>query len=136
MKNIGDLWGLHFMGPGTTGKTIDAFHNPFSIAIALLIFLSSLVSEHCPNLGKRKVILAISLNLRQSGVVSKLDNRGASLGVRRLVFTLPNVVRPCCREAAALRGARHAKRCGAARLCILRAFRIPSKYVSMERAGR
>ena len=27
---------------------------------------------------------------------------------------LPNVVRPCCREAAALRGARHAKRGGAA----------------------
>ena len=25
---------------------------------------------------------------------------------------LPNVVRPCCREAAALRGARHAKRGG------------------------
>ena len=27
---------------------------------------------------------------------------------------LPNVVRPCCREAAALRGTRHAKRGGAA----------------------
>ena len=29
-------------------------------------------------------------------------------------FAMPNVVRPCCREAAALRGARHAKRGGAA----------------------
>ena len=27
-------------------------------------------------------------------------------------FSLPNVVRPCCRGAAALRGARHAKRGG------------------------
>ena len=46
------------MGPGTTGKTIDELHNPFSIAIALLIFLSSLVSKHCPNLGKRKVLFS------------------------------------------------------------------------------
>ena len=30
------------------------------------------------------------------------------------MLTLPNVVRPCCREAAALRGAHHAKRGGAA----------------------
>ena len=36
---------------------------------------------------------------------------------------LPNVVRPCCREAAALRGARHAKRGGAARLRSSRAAR-------------
>ena len=34
----------------------------------------------------------------------------------RQISSLPNVVRPCCREAAALPGARHAKRGGAARL--------------------
>ena len=32
----------------------------------------------------------------------------------RVNLCMSNVVRPCCREAAALRGARHAKRGGAA----------------------
>ena len=40
------------------------------------------------------------------------------VGLPATVTSIPclNVVRPCCREAAALRGARHAKRGGATRL--------------------
>ena len=106
----------HWVNVGYAGLTIH-HHDPTYLDPPVLQRLS----RQLERLGR------VLLNAKPVNPVARLTCSRSSRVARRCglpMQALPNVVRPCCREAAALRGARHAKRGGAARLPFFNFFEM------------